>query len=173
MATSAIELTVTRSQTEGPYWLPGSPERSNLREPDTIGEPLTVVGRVVNIRGKPIEGAWMDFWQCNGAAEYDIFGNKLRGHQYTDAEGRFKLETVVPVEYDAPLENADGEVRMVYRTAHIHVKIKAAKRGSLTTQMYFPGEPGNARDNDYGDDCLLEIEETPEGKVGRFEFVLR
>jgi protocatechuate 3,4-dioxygenase beta subunit len=173
MATEQIELTVTRSQTEGPYWLPGSPERNDVREAGIPGEPITLVGKVVNIRGKPLEGVWVDFWQADGEGTYDIFGYRLRGHQMTDSEGRFMHKTVVPSEYDAPLTNADGETRMVYRTSHIHVKVKAPQRGTLTTQVYFPGEPGNAKDHDYGDDCLLEIKETPEGKVGEYTFVVR
>jgi protocatechuate 3,4-dioxygenase beta subunit len=173
MATEQIELTVTRSQTEGPYWLPGSPERKNVREAGIPGEPLTFVGKVVNIRGKPIDGAWIDFWQADGEGTYDIFGYKLRGHQLTDAQGRFEHRTVIPGEYDAPLTNADGETRMVYRTGHIHVKVKAPQRNTLTTQVYFPGQPGNAKDNGFGDDCLVEIKETPEGKVGEYTFVVK
>ena len=105
------------------------------------GEPLIFRGKVVNIRGKPIEGAWIDIWQADGEGTYDIFGYRLRGHQMTDAEGRFEHKTVVPCEYDAPLTNADGETRMVYRTAHLHVKVKAPQRGTLTTQALSSGLP--------------------------------
>jgi protocatechuate 3,4-dioxygenase beta subunit len=173
MATAeVIALEPTPTQTEGPYWLPGSPQRTTLRESDTRGRPLAVEGRVVNIRGRPIEGVWLDFWQCDGEASYDVEGNRLRGHQWTDAEGRFKLETVFPTEYDDDLVNADGEVRRVYRTAHIHVKVKAPRRRTLTTQLYFPGEPGNSRDNGYSDACLLEMKQTPAGSLAHFTFVL-
>jgi protocatechuate 3,4-dioxygenase beta subunit len=62
---------------------------------------------------------------------------------------------------------------VVYRTAHLHVKVKAPQRSTLTTQLYFPGSPGNQRDRGYGDDCLLEITQTPEGKTAEsFTFVL-
>jgi len=94
------ELAVTRSQTEGPYWLPGSPARKNVREPGVPGELLTFRGKVVNIRGKPIEGAWVDVWQADGEGTYDIFGYRLRGHQMTDAEGRFENFTVVLANQD-------------------------------------------------------------------------
>jgi protocatechuate 3,4-dioxygenase beta subunit len=175
IATTAtpIELAVTRTQTEGPYWLPGSPARTNVREPGVPGEPLIFRGKVVNIRGKAIEGAWVDIWQADGEGRYDIFGYRLRGHQMTDSEGRFEHLTVVPCEYDAPLTNADGETRMVYRTAHLHVKVKAPERGTLTTQIYIPGSPGQERDSGYGDDCLLEMTDSPEGKIGEFTFVLK
>jgi protocatechuate 3,4-dioxygenase beta subunit len=172
MATTLTELTKTRSQTEGPYWLPGSPERKDVSEPGMPGEPLIFRGKVVNIRGKPIGDVWIDIWQADSEGSYDIFGYRLRGHQMTDAEGRFEHKTIVPCEYDAPLTNADGETRMVYRTAHLHVKVKAPQRGTLTTQLYFPGNPGNQRDRGYGDDCLLEITQKPEGKIAEFTFVL-
>ena len=172
MTTELVTLEPTRTQTEGPYWRPGSLQRTNVRESDTKGEPITIVGKVVNIRGRPVEGAWIDFWQCDGAASYDVDGDRLRGHQWTDAEGRFRLETVVPSEYDDDLTNADGEVHRVYRTSHVHAKIKAPRRRTLTTQVYFPGAPGNSRDHDYGDDCLLEIEEKAGERVGHFTCVL-
>jgi protocatechuate 3,4-dioxygenase beta subunit len=57
MASIQIELPITRAQTEGPYWRPGSLARTNLRESDTKGEPIIVRGHVVNIRGMPIAGA--------------------------------------------------------------------------------------------------------------------
>ena len=53
------------------------------------------------------------------------------------------------------------------------MKVKAPQRGTLTTQVYLPGYPGNERDSGYGDDCLLEMTDTPEGKVGEFTFVVR
>jgi protocatechuate 3,4-dioxygenase beta subunit len=53
------------------------------------------------------------------------------------------------------------------------VKIKGPERTTLTTQLYFPGKEGNSRDNYATDDLLLEIEETPTGKIGHFDFVLR
>jgi protocatechuate 3,4-dioxygenase beta subunit len=164
---------LTPTQIEGPYWKPNSPARQKLREADTKGEPITVIGTVYNEAGKPIEGAWLDFWHCDGAAFYDNKGYRLRGHQFTGPDGKFRLETVIPSEYDAPLTSPDGETRKVYRTSHIHVKVKGPERTTLTTQLYFPGEKGNEKDNYCTDELLLEIEETPDGKVGHFDFVVR
>jgi protocatechuate 3,4-dioxygenase beta subunit len=172
--TGAIETRpLTPAQIEGPYWKPLSPERSNLREPDTKGEPIVISGTVYNQLGKPVEGAWLDFWHCDGAAFYDNKGYRLRGHQFTGPDGRYRLETVVPSEYDDLLTSPDGDSRKVYRTAHIHVKVKGPERATLTTQLYFPGNEGNSRDNYCEDGLLLEIEQTPQGKVGRFDFVVR
>lgn len=68
----------------------------------------------------------------------------------------------------------DGDTRKVYRTAHIHVKVKGPERTTLTSQLYFPeNAEGNSRDGFAIDALLLRIEETPSGKVGSFDFVLK
>jgi protocatechuate 3,4-dioxygenase beta subunit len=167
-------LTLTPAQIEGPYWKPLSPERSNLREADTNGEPITITGTVYNQARQPIMGAWLDFWQCDGEAFYDNKGYRLRGHQFTGSDGRYRLETVIPSEYDNFLTSPDGDTRKVFRTAHIHVKVKGPERATLTTQLYFPqNAEGNSRDSHAVDELLLTIEETPSGKVGHFDFVVR
>jgi protocatechuate 3,4-dioxygenase beta subunit len=78
----------------------------------------------------------------------------------------------VPSEYDDFLTTPDGETRKVYRTGHVHVKVKGPERTTLTTQLYFPENAGNSRDRFCLDELLLDIEETPDGRVGRFDFVL-
>jgi len=171
--TSTAARPLTPAQIEGPYWKPNSPLRSNLREPDTKGEPIVITGTVYNQAGQPVEGAWLDFWHCDGEAFYDNKGYRLRGHQFTGPDGRYRLETVIPSEYDDFLTSPDGDTRKVYRTSHIHVKVKGPERTTLTTQLYFPGHQGNSRDNYCTDDLILRIEETPQGKVGYFDFVVR
>jgi protocatechuate 3,4-dioxygenase beta subunit len=171
--TSTLARALTPAQIEGPYWRPLSPERSTLREPDTKGESIVITGQVYTQAGLPIAGAWLDFWHCDGEANYDNKGYRLRGHQFTGADGAFRLETVIPSEYDDFLTSPDGDRRKVYRTAHIHVKVKAPERTTLTTQLYFPGNEGNGRDNYCVDDLVLDITDTPTGKAGHFDFVLR
>jgi protocatechuate 3,4-dioxygenase beta subunit len=60
--------------------------------------------------------------------------------------GRYRLETVIPSEYDDFLTSPDGDTRKVYRTSHIHVKVKGPERTALTTQLYFPAAEGNSRE---------------------------
>jgi protocatechuate 3,4-dioxygenase beta subunit len=173
MASTAPQLMATTESIEGPYWKPNSPARTSLVEPDTKGERIVLSGRVTNTAGKPIAGAWLDFWQCDGAAFYDNKGFRLRGHQFTDEQGRYRVETVIPSEYDDLLVGPDGDSRKVYRTSHIHVKVKAPERRTITSQLFIPGAKGNVRDNYYTPECLLEIEETPAGNTGRFDFVVQ
>jgi protocatechuate 3,4-dioxygenase beta subunit len=96
-------------------------------EPDLQGEPIVITGLVCNVVGAAIECAWLDFWQCDGTGTYDNTGFRLRGHQFTGADGRYRLETVIPSEYDDFLTSPDGETRKTYRTAHIHVKVRRAR----------------------------------------------
>ncbi|MCB0000037.1 MAG: hypothetical protein KDE56_29940, partial [Anaerolineales bacterium] len=90
---------------------------------------------------------------------YDNEGFKLRGHQYTDAEGNFTLETIVPGLYPG-------------RTRHIHVKVQGQEMALLTTQLYFPGEPDNATDGIFAEELLMDVADEGEGKTAVFNFVL-
>ena len=87
--------------------------------------------------------------------EYDNNGYRLRGHQFTDADGRYAFETIVPGLYPG-------------RTRHFHVKFQAANNPVLTTQLYFPGEPDNERDGIFRPELLLTIE----GDVASYATVL-
>ncbi len=149
----------TPSQTEGPYFTPGSPERASLIEPGTRGTRLVLTGVVLNTGCAPVARALIDFWQCDDAGIYDNSGFKLRGHQFTDAQGRYRLETIVPGVYPG-------------RTRHIHLKIQAPNRPVLTTQLYFPNEPGNARDGIFNDALLIKMANAGAAREGAFDFVL-
>ncbi len=145
----------TASQTEGPFYTPKTPLKSDFRK-DAPGQPIVLEGHVLDTRCKPLAGAWLDFWHADAGGEYDNTGFKLRGHQVTDAEGHFRLLTILPALYPG-------------RTRHIHVKVSAREGGRiLTTQTYFPGEAGNARDGLY----RPELEARRGGDVLRMDYVI-
>jgi protocatechuate 3,4-dioxygenase beta subunit len=146
------------AMTEGPYFKAGSPERASLLEASTAGETLVVSGYVVSTRCDPIAGARLDFWQTDGNGTYDNSGYGLRGHQFTDSDGRYELTTVVPGIYPG-------------RTAHIHVKVEAPGGPTLTTQLFFPGQ-ANEIDRIFDDRLLIDLQPAAEGWIGRFDFVL-
>ena len=151
---------LTPSQTEGPYFTPNSPERASLLELGMPGTTIVVSGYVLGTSCQPVAGALLDFWQADDRGVYDNVGYRLRGHQFTDADGRYSLETVVPGLYPG-------------RTRHFHLKVQAPNRPVLTTQLYFPGEPGNQRDGIFSPALLLDVQDAPDGgKLGRFDFVL-
>jgi len=149
----------TVAQTEGPFFKARSPRRTSLIEPGMAGERLHVTGRVLNRNCQPVAGAMLEFWQADAAGHYDNAGFRLRGHQLADAEGRFDLTTIMPARYPG-------------RTPHIHVKVAAPDRRPLTTQLYFPGEPGNARDGIYRRELEMALSRGSESREGRFDFVL-
>lgn len=149
----------TESQTEGPYFTPNSPKRTSLIEAGITGTPLLLTGTVLTRSCRPVAGALVDFWQADDAGQYDNNGFRLRGHQYTDAKGVYRLETIVPGLYPG-------------RTRHIHVKVQAPTQRVLTTQLYFPGETRNARDRIYDKDLLMATAKQGLGGDARFDFVL-
>ena len=142
---------VTPRQTEGPFFRPSSPRRSRL----TGKASLVISGTVLGKDCRPVAHALLDFWHADEAGEYDNAGFRFRGHQFSDAEGRYRLETILPGGYPG-------------RTRHIHVKVQAPGGRVLTTQLYFPGEPGNERDGLFRSELLVKPGER--GKAS-FDFV--
>ena len=151
----------TRGQTAGPFYTPGTPRRANLREPDTTGEPLVFEGLVLTPDCWPVGGAVVDIWHCDEHGRYDNDGFRYRGHQFTDAAGAFRFETIRPTRYRG-------------RTAHIHVRVQGEASRLLTTQVYFSDlETSNARDFIFRDELVMRLERASDGEWrGRFDFVL-
>ncbi|MBE7473455.1 MAG: intradiol ring-cleavage dioxygenase [Anaerolineae bacterium] len=149
----------TPAQTEGPYYTPNTPERNSLLEPDMPGTKLVVTGFVLSTGCQPVAQALVDFWHCDDAGVYDNAGYRLRGHQFTDEQGRYYLETILPGVYPG-------------RTRHIHVKVQAPNQPVLTTQMYFPNEPGNDTDGIFRPELLMDVQDVTDGKAASFNFVL-
>jgi len=146
---------LTARQTEGPFFKTQTPQRTSLLEKGDKNV-LLVSGLVLSAQCKPVTNALLDFWHADALGDYDNQGFRYRGHQFTDAQGRFRLETIVPAEYPG-------------RARHIHVKVQAPGKRLLTTQLYFPNDPGNARDGLYRRD--LEIRDFRIGE-GKFDFVV-
>ena len=155
VATAACKDHPTLEQTEGPYFKPSSPERRSLIEPGVVGTRLVVSGHVLTTGCRPVRRALLDFWQADGDGQYDNQGFRLRGHQFTDAQGRFRLVTVVPGLYPG-------------RTRHIHVKVQRPHGAVLTTQLYFRGEPRNSSDGIFDPTLLM----AGTRRSARFDFVV-
>jgi protocatechuate 3,4-dioxygenase beta subunit len=138
---------------EGPYYRPDTPERISLLEQGMEGERLVLVGYVLDQNCQPVPNAWLDFWQADANGEYDNNGYRLRGHQFTDSQGRYFLETIVPGEYGSrPIE-------------HIHVKVQLLNQDVITSQLYFPGQSVPNQ--------TVTIEEREGYRVGYYNFVLQ
>jgi protocatechuate 3,4-dioxygenase beta subunit len=150
---------VTAPQTEGPYWKPSSPLRASLLEPGMPGTRIVVEGAVLTTDCRPVPRALVDVWHADDRGRYDNTGYRLRGHQFTDEAGRYRVETIVPGVYPG-------------RTRHVHVKVQAPGRPVLTTQLYFPGETGNQRDFIFSADLVMKVRDGEGGRLARFDFVL-
>lgn len=150
----------TLPREEGPYYKPGSPERTSIAGPGTAGTKLVVEGRVLDRKGNPVDHAWLDFWHADGNGHYDNEGYNLRGHQYTDKNGRYHLETVRPHEY-------------LFRAAHVHVKVRASENSPvLTTQLFFPGEKKNSTDPIFNEATVMNVAEIQGGQKAMFDFMV-
>jgi protocatechuate 3,4-dioxygenase beta subunit len=149
----------TARQTDGPFFKPKSPERSDLREPGAGGRPFELFGFVMARSCRPVGGVVVDLWHADEKGEYDNAGFRYRGHVLTGLDGRFRFRTIVPAVYSG-------------RTRHYHVKVKALGSRLLTTQLYFPNEPANLRDGLFQRELLMQVADADDGLAGRFDFVL-
>jgi protocatechuate 3,4-dioxygenase beta subunit len=143
----------TIAQTEGPFFSRNSPMRVSLVESNSPKQRIVVTGLVLSPQCKPVANALVDFWHADEFGEYDNKGFTYRGHQFTDAQGRYRLETIQPAEYPG-------------RARHIHVKVQAPGKRILTTQLYFPGDK---RDGLYRPE--LEVKPAKAGESA-FDFVV-
>ena len=149
----------TDAQTEGPYFKRSSPLRLSLLQEGMPGERLQLGGRVLDMQCRPVANALLDFWQADTGGAYDNTTFRLRGHQFSDAGGAFRLETVLPGVYPG-------------RTRHIHVKVQAPGGRVLTTQLYFPGEAANRGDAIFSAALLVALQRDASGARAAFDFVL-
>ncbi|MFG3226385.1 carbohydrate-binding protein [Kitasatospora sp. NPDC048194] len=148
----------TVEQIEGPYFKPDSPLRTSMVG-DGPGTRLTVSGYVFGRACRPVPGVLLDFWQADDSGAYDNAGYTFRGHQFTDAGGAYRLDTVVPGLYPG-------------RTRHLHVKLQAPGRPVLTTQLYFPGEPRNGTDGIFDARLLMTVRQNGPVREASYDFVL-
>ena len=124
------------------------------------GTVLVLTGYVYDTNCQPVANAWIDFWQAGATGEYDNSGYTLRGHQYTDASGRYTLTTVIPGEYPG-------------RTPHIHLKVQAPNGPILTSQLYVPGAAGNTGDNIFDESLLMQnVQQSGDRTTATFDFVI-
>jgi protocatechuate 3,4-dioxygenase beta subunit len=154
------DLKLTPEETAGPFFRPNSPAKRNFRETGVTGVPVNVSGSVLDLRGKSIAGALLDFWHADAQGQYDFDGFRCRGHQFADTSGRYLLQTVMPGLYPS-------------RTRHYHVRLQSAHGPILTTQLYFPGEARNSDDSLFRPDLLLKMRRTRDGWDATFNFVLK
>jgi catechol 1,2-dioxygenase len=138
---------------EGPYYIPGAPEfRSEATLPmrdDEKGTPFVFQGTVTDLDGNPLENAQVELWHADDDGYYSQFAPdipewNLRGTILTGADGRFTFHTIKPAPYQIPTDGSCGALVSAagwhpWRPAHLHLKVSAAGKQLVTTQLYFDG----------------------------------
>lgn len=153
-AAKTQKLVATSAQDLGPFYPIVRPAdhdadltRVRGRSGTAMGQPIQVIGRVVDLRGNPIRHAQVELWQCNAVGRYAHPGDRANpaaldpnfqgfARLATDRDGQFRFRSVKPKDYDTPIGR---------RTPHIHFSIDG-RAERLVTQMYFPNEPLNDTD---------------------------
>ncbi len=142
----------TETTVLGPFYVQDPP----VKEPGADisaglhGTPLYVTGQVTSPEGKPLAGAFVDVWQSDDDGFYDVQkpgdDPQLRARFIADADGRFRLWTLVPKYYPIPYDGPVGEMlkatkRHPYRPAHIHFMIGHDGYETLVTHLFVDGDP--------------------------------
>jgi hydroxyquinol 1,2-dioxygenase len=139
----------TESTVLGPFYVPGSPQRSygeSMVMEGGAGVPAWVHGRVLDVSGAPIAGAVLDVWQ-NGAdmlyavQKAESEQDHLRGRYLTREDGSYAFVAVRPVPYPIPDDGPVGRMlaatgRHPWRPAHIHMIVRAPGYKTVTTHMF-------------------------------------
>lgn len=153
----AAQRRALATMTEGPFYPPRA-WRENWPDQDADlahvrrgrevlsarGEHLGLELVLADTTGRLIDGAEIELWQCDVMAQYRhpnvpaaAGGHDpgFQGHGATrsGAQGQAQLRTIKPVAYPG-------------RTPHIHFTLRHASFGTLTSQLFVAGDPGNARD---------------------------
>ncbi len=119
---------------EGPFYTINAPDLvGNVLAAETeVGTRLTISGTVTNLDcSEIIPNTEIDLWHADDAGAYDNGGYNLRGKIYSDSNGNYSFETILPGKY------LNGSA---YRPSHIHVKVTPPGSPTLTTQIYFEGD---------------------------------
>ncbi len=126
---------------QGPFYLGNAPVISNnqLAGQNEPGTRLILSGIIQTLDcSAAIANTLLDVWHANDAGAYDNAGYNLRGMTYSNAQGYYLFETILPGKY---LNGAS------YRPRHLHFKITPPGFPTIITQLYFQGDtdiPGDA-----------------------------
>ena len=155
----------TAYQIDGPFYplvLPAEQDADLTRLADgsgmAAGRVIEVVGQIRDGGCRPVPGCLVEIWQADTHGRYADPRDEPRGRPLdpnfqgyarmaTGADGSYRFRTIKPGSYLA--------IGDWVRPPHIHFKIHAPFNPTLTTQMYFAGDPLNDKD-------LLQADLSPE-----------
>ncbi|WP_430253587.1 intradiol ring-cleavage dioxygenase [Neorhizobium sp. DAR64872/K0K18] len=143
----------TENTVFGPFHVEGAPVREMGAQIclDGKGESCLFLGRVLDLEGKPIEGARIDVWSDNADGYYDVQQPDIqpkwnnRGVFVTEADGHYSFIGIKPVSYPIPDDGPVGEMlahlgRHPYRPAHMHYMVRAEGYQKLVTHTFVGGD---------------------------------
>ncbi len=148
----------TEATVFGPFYVPDAPA---YRNGDDIangarGQPCFVSGTVRGIGGEPVAHASIDVWQSDDDGTYDVQRPGLdhaegRGRLASEADGRYRFRSVLPVPYPIPHDGPVGQLlqqtgRHPWRPAHLHFMIRSPGYETLITHVFREG--GDYLDSD-------------------------
>lgn len=128
---------------------------------DGKGESCLFQGRVLDLEGRPIDGASLDVWSDNCDGFYDVqqpdtqprFNN--RGIFTTGADGQYSFRGVRPVSYPIPDDGPVGDMlaatgRHPNRPAHMHFIVTAPGYQKIITHTFVDGDEWLTSDAVFG-----------------------
>ncbi|WFU12869.1 dioxygenase (plasmid) [Rhizobium sp. CB3090] len=180
----------TENTVFGPFHVDGAPIRSmgDTISLDGKGESCLYQGRVIDLDGRPVEGARIDVWSDNADGFYDVqqpeFQPKWnnRGIFATGADGSYSFIGIKPVSYPIPDDGPVGQMlnrlgRHPYRPAHMHYLVTAAGFQKLVTHTFVGDDPYLGSDTVFGvkTSLIAPFEPATNGRTqwqSTFDFVL-
>lgn len=143
----------TEATVFGPFHVDGAPQYEDGADmaAGAPGEPLYIDALVQSLDGTPIAGASVDVWQSDEEGFYDVQrpelgGMRARGVFRTDAQGRLRIRSILPVAYPVPTDGPVGQMlvasgRHPWRPAHVHFLLQAPGHETLITHVFRRGDP--------------------------------
>ena len=143
----------------GPEFRAGAPRRSSLVEPGVEGTRLVLSGVVAGLKCGKIAGARIDFWQADPQGRFDAQGFRFRGHQVTDQDGFYRLETLVP-------GSAGG------RAPRIGIRVDVPGRMEWSSLVFFPDDSRNATDPAFKRELVMTMQAASPVRTALFNVTL-
>lgn len=153
----------------GPFHAEGSPVLAVGGDliRDNAGQPVLMLGRVLDLAGQPIRGATIDFWQTNAHGHYwqqdpSQSPDNLRFCMPLGDDGVYAFTTVRPAPYTVPYDGPVGGLlrasgRHAWRPAHFHFRVLADGFAPLTTELFPADDPYIDQDAVFGVRASLAV----------------
>lgn len=180
----------TENTVLGPFYVEGAPQYpmgTNISL-DGCGESCLFTGQILDIDGRPIEGAVIDVWCDNADGYYDVQQPDIqpkwnnRGQFCTGADGKYYFKGIRPVSYPIPDDGPVGKMltslgRHPNRPAHMHFIIRAEGYDTIVTHTFDDVDEWLTSDAVFGvkNSLIAKIEPNDDGSTkwrSTFNFIM-